>query len=65
MKLQSVLITKVATNKDGGLRLTLDTQELPIEEMSALFAMHTAAVAVEITSPEFLPPIDPEDQRPF
>ena len=62
MKLDSVIITKVVTQKDGGLRLTLDTQELPIEEMSALFAMHTAAVAVEITSPEFLAPVDPADQ---
>ena len=59
MKLDNCIVTKIATMMDGGLRITLDTQELDPEIMGMLMGLHKASVNVTFENPEFLP-TDPQ-----
>lgn len=55
MRLDNCIVNKIATMMDGGLRITLDTQELDIETMGVLMGLHKASVHVTLDNPEFLP----------
>jgi len=49
MLVVSAIISKVATMADGGIRVTMDCNEMPVERIAELMKAKGEAVAIAVT----------------